>query len=454
MVTFNLMQSSSARWQIRTRPNRHYPFLSRHPWVMANALAHATLREMTPEVESDDSQSQPADKNAAAETDPQAAESDPNDRQLPVCGDIIDLLDYDGNWIARGLINPASRLRIRLYAFSSEEQIDDAMWAERIEQAVARRRLTGSPNPQGGERLIFSESDRMSGLIVDRYADCLSVQITGGALIPRTEMLIREVTAAAARHQTPCQRVLVRMDDATVKHEGVSEETLAELQSLTTLDSEADSTVWYQHNGLEMAIDLQDGQKTGGYLDQQLNHAAAASYMADRRVLDICTYTGGFALAAARAGAKEVVAVDSSERALDIAKRNAERNQLTNVRFDQGDCFDDLKERRERGEQFDAIILDPPRFAGSRNQTNAALRAYTRLNASAVDLLPPGGILVTCSCSGRVSRADFLNMLVDVGRKRGRDLIVLESRGPSPDHVFAVSCPESDYLKCIVVQVI
>ena len=224
---------------------------------MANALAHATLREMAPEVETDDSQSQPADTNAAAETDQQAAESDPNDRQLPVCGDIIDLLDYDGNWIARGLINPASRLRIRLYAFSSEEQIDDAMWVERIEQAVARRRLTGAPNPQGGERLIFSESDRMSGLIVDRYADCLSVQITGGALIPRAEMLIREVTAAAARHQTPCQRVLVRMDDATVKHEGVSEETLAELQSLTTLDSEADSTVWYQHNGLEMAIDLQ-----------------------------------------------------------------------------------------------------------------------------------------------------------------------------------------------------
>jgi 23S rRNA (cytosine1962-C5)-methyltransferase len=243
------------------------------------------------------------------------------------------------------------------------------------------------------------------------------------------------------------------MDDATVKHEGVSAETLAELQSLTSLDSDADSTVWYQHNGLEMAIDLQDGQKTGGYLDQQLNHAAAANYMADRRVLDVCTYTGGFALAAARAGAKHVVALDSSERALEIAKRNAERNQLSNIQFDQGDCFDDLKERRERGETFDAIILDPPRFAGSRNQTNAALRAYTRLNASAVDLLPPGGILVTCSCSGRVSRADFLNMLVDVGRKRGRDLVVLESRGPSPDHVFAVSCPESDYLKCIIVQV-
>ncbi|MCC9657865.1 class I SAM-dependent rRNA methyltransferase [Rhodopirellula halodulae] len=445
MVTFNLMQPNSAstdasHWQIRTRPNRHFPFLSRHPWVLASTLAHDTLR--------------PILRNDASDQAPQASANDsaqPTAPQ-PKCGDVVDLLDHDGNWIARGLINPESRLRIRLYVFAKELAIDSQLWSSRIDQAVARRRLMGTANPEGGERLIFSESDLLSGLIVDRYADCLSVQFTGAVLLPFAKHLVQEVQSAAAKHGTPCTKVLVRMDEATVKHEKVSEDDLRQLESLTSIE-ETDSTVWYQHNGLEMAIDLQDGQKTGGYLDQQNNHAAAAAYMKGRRVLDICTYTGGFALAAARAGASEVVAVDSSERALAIAQRNAERNQLTNVRFEQGDCFHDLKERHQRGEQFDAIILDPPRFAGSRKQTEAALRAYTRLNASAVDLLPPGGMLVTCSCSGRVSRSDFLNMLVDVGRKRRRDLVVLESRGPSPDHVFAISCPESDYLKCIVVQV-
>ncbi len=123
------------------------------------------------------------------------------------------------------------------------------------------------------------------------------------------------------------------------------------------------------------------------------------------------------------------------------------------MEFREGDCFDELKEMGQRGEQYDAIVLDPPRFAGSRHQIDSALRAYGRLNASAIELLPPGGILVTCSCSGRVSRSDFLNMLLDVGRRRRRDLIVLENRGPAPDHPVAISCPESDYLKCVIAQV-
>ena len=121
--------------------------------------------------------------------------------------------------------------------------------------------------------------------------------------------------------------------------------------------------------------------------------------------------------------------------------------------FEKDDCFDALKKMGEAGEKFDAIVLDPPRFAGSRHQTDSALRAYRRLNSLAVDLLPPGGVLVTCSCSGRVSRSDFLNMLLDVGRRRRRDMIVLENRGPAPDHPVAVSCPESDYLKCVIAQV-
>lgn len=432
---------------MRTKPNRHFPFLSRHPWVLATALAKPRKASPAP---------------ASGESGEDLADVPPQ----PQRGQSVELLDHDGNWIARGLANPASRLRLRLYSFSQDQRIDDALFASRIDEAIARRRLTktastASDLPERGERLIFSESDRLSGLIVDRYADCLSVQFTAAALLSRGPFLIDQILQACEKQGTPCRHVVARMDAATAKHEGVTAEQVAEVESWSRSPSPTDTAeseqstrlVWYRHNDLKMAIDLREGQKTGGYLDQQSNHAEAARYMAGRRVLDICTYTGGFALAAARSGASEVVGVDSSEKALAIAHRNAEENSLENILFEKADCFDDLKARGQRGEVFDAVILDPPRFAGSRRQVDAALRAYARLNRFAIDLLPPGGILVTCSCSGHVSRADFLNMLADVGRKRRRDLVILQSRGPAADHPFAVSCPESNYLKCVIIHV-
>jgi 23S rRNA (cytosine1962-C5)-methyltransferase len=167
----------------------------------------------------------------------------------------------------------------------------------------------------------------------------------------------------------------------------------------------------------------------------------------------MCCYHGGFGLVAAARGAKSVLGVDTSKAAIEVAEKLAAENGLENVSFANGDCFDWLSEAAQRGEKFDAIILDPPRFAGSRHQVDQAIRAYRRLNSSAIDLLPPGGILVTCSCSGRVSRPDFLNMLLDVGRRRRRDIVMLENRGPAPDHPVAIACPESNYLKCVIAEV-
>ncbi len=453
---------------LRTKPNRHFPFLSRHPWVLATALADGTRAGGKT---ASGMHAGRGKQDGEPVYEPESESTEMTTANGLAMGETVDLLDHDGNWIARGLVNPASRLRLRLYSFSRDQAIDDAMFARRIDEAVARRRLTqpatGPDRRELGERLIFSESDRLSGLIVDRYADCLSVQFTAAALLSRGPFLIEQVLIAAEKYGTPCQRVISRMEATTVRHEGVSSEQLAEVESWSRgiefavsgsdeAGGEQDAaahTVWYQHNDLKMAIDLRDGQKTGGYLDQQANHAEAARYMHGRRVLDICTYTGGFALAAARGGAREVIGVDSSEKALEMARRNAQTNSIEHVKFERADCFDDLKARSQRGELFDAVILDPPRFAGSRRQVDAALRAYARLNMSALELLPPGGILVTCSCSGHVSRADFLNMLVDSGRKRQRDLIVLQSRGPAPDHPCSVSCPESDYLKCVIAEV-
>ena len=394
--------------QLSVKPGRQFPFLARHPWVHAHALA--------------------------------AESKDLN------CGDVVDLMDPEGRFLGRGLVNPASKLRVRLYSFIEETHLDADLFRSRIDAAIARRRLGEQPTDlqQRAERLIFSEADLLSGLIVDRYADCLGVQFTAGALLRWREPILEHLSQA-----TGARQVVVRIDAKTAKHEGVDEEASQLVGSESTLEP-----IKYRQNGLDLQVDLLEGQKTGGYLDQRLNHAAAAGYCEGRRVLDVCCYTGGFGLVAARAGAASITAIDSSATAIAGAQASAERNGLIDrMSFLQEDCFDALNRLREAGERYDVVVLDPPRFAGSRHQIDQALRAYRRLNSLAVDLLPPGGILVTCSCSGRVSRSDFLNMLVEVGRRGGRDLVVLEQRGAAPDHPMAVSCPETDYLKCVIAQI-
>lgn len=355
---------------------------------------------------------------------------------------MVELLDHDGNFLARGLVNPASRLRVRLYAFEPTIQLDAEFWQQRIDLAIARRQWIAERGPRTAQRLVFSESDLISGLIVDQYADCLSVQFTSAALLQWRDPIL-----AHLRSRLQPRAMLVRLDEKTAKREGVP--------ATEGWDAGADpgGPIEYEQNGLLLSVDLRGGQKTGGYLDQRVNHAVAAQYLADRRVLDVCCYTGGFGLVARRAGAASVVGVDSSQRALQEAHQAAERNGLDALEFRAADCFEALKAFGEAGEQFDAVILDPPRFAGSRHQIEAAIRAYSRLNSLAINLIPPGGILVTCSCSGRVSRADFLNMLLDVGRRRRRDLILLEQHGPAADHPVSIACPETDYLKCVIAQV-
>ena len=323
--------------------------------------------------------------------------------------------------------------------------MDDQFWRDRIDAAIARRRLRGQHDPAGAERLVFSESDLMSGLIVDRYADTLGVQFTAGSLLRFRDVILDHLKAV-----TGCPRVVVRIDEKTAKHEGIDLASESGHQ-----DDPTTSEVHYRQNDLDLVVDLVGGQRTGGYLDQRDNHSAAAAYVRGGRVLDVCCYTGGFGLVAAKAGAQSVVGVDSSAPAIAAAEASAARNGLSDqMSFIREDCFEALKQMDERGEKFDAVILDPPRFAGSRHQVEHALRACRRLNAMAVDLIRPGGILVTCSCSGRVSRSDFAAVLTDVGRRRRRDVIILENRGPAPDHPTSAACPESDYLKCIIAQVI
>jgi len=361
------------------------------------------------------------------------------------------------------------------------------------------RSQLGYDQPTAAARLVYSEADGLSGLVVDRYAGHLVVQVNSLAVALRANRLVELLT-----DQLAPDSITVRCDAGIAKAEGIvlsgrassafgAEEISAAQQDAEEPDAEEpepapiqggenggelgaglgpcplapsplveglrwgrqpSGLVFIEEHGLRYGVDLLAGQKTGFYLDQRENRLATARYLGGRQVLDLFCYSGGFSLTASRLGAaREVLGIDTSDRAVALARANAELNGVTNVRFEQGDGFQALDEFLSAGRRFEGVVLDPPKFTRSRQSVDDALRAYHRLNRVAVDLLEPGGILVTCSCSGSVSREDFLQMLAVVAQKCGRDIQVLEQRGASPDHPVSATCPESEYLKCFICRV-
>ena len=388
------------------KPRRARPFFGRHPWVLDSAVLRL---------------------------DGEPAE-----------GDVVDLATHDGTFVARGLWNPASRIRVRLYAFDPATKLDAGFWQERLAMAVALRRSLGLDDRAGAARLVNSEGDHLSGLIVDRYGDYLAVQVTAAALVPRLEMLCD----ALERLVAPRGILLRGADRGLAKLEGLH------LADRVVRGAAPQGPIFVEERGLRFGVDLAEGQKTGYYLDQRDNRQAAAAYARGRRVLDMFCYSGGFAVACAAAGARSVLAVDSSAKATALAKANADLNGAANVTVETSDAFEKLDALSAAGERFGMVVLDPPKFARSRASLDDALRAYHRINRVAVDLLEPGGILVTCSCSGSVPRDDFLQMLAGVAQRSGRPIQLLECRGAAPDHPVSASCLEGEYLKCIIARVV
>jgi 23S rRNA (cytosine1962-C5)-methyltransferase len=242
--------------------------------------------------------------------------------------------------------------------------------------------------------------------------------------------------------------VFVRTEKGVATAEGI------ELRDGLAWGEAPQGPVFIVENDLRYGVDLAEGQKTGFYLDQRDNRRVAAGYMRNRRVLDMFCYSGACALNAARHGAaREVLGFDSSHKAVALAKANAELNEINNVRFERSDCFQALATLAAQEQRFGGVIVDPPKFARSRHSVDDALRAYHRLNRLAVDVLEPGGILVTCSCSGHVTREDMVYMLLGVAEQTGRDIQVLEMRGSAADHPLAVTCLEGEYLKCLICRV-
>ena len=348
----------------------------------------------------------------------------------------------DGQFIARGLYNPASTIRVRLYRWD-EGPLDDAFWSESLTRAVRLRAdILGLGRDPSAYRLVFSEGDGLSGLTVDRYDRWLVAQFTSLALYARRELLLEQLTAL-----TGVEGIITRTDRGVAQKEGLrsGEET--------TVGSIPDEPVNIVENGLAYRVDLRSGQKTGFYLDQRVNRAEVARYCRGKRVLDLFCFSGGFSLNAVRQGAVATLGIDSSAAAIELARHHAASNGLATAEFQTGDVLEGLERLRTDQKRYDVVICDPPKYAKQAKDVEHALKGYLRLNLAAVDVLEPGGILVTCSCSGLIGRELFADLMGSVAEQSGRPIQILEQRGQAPDHPVSASCLETEYLKCLICRV-
>ena len=350
-------------------------------------------------------------------------------------GDVVRVVSERGRFQGYALFSGRSQITLRFVSFGVE--IDREFWLNRLVAAGELRRRVVSDTT--AFRLVFGESDFLPSLIVDRYNDCFAIQ----TLSQGADALKQTWVDLLARLYSP--RAIVERNEARVRNL----EGLARLSGV--LYGQEPGVVSIEMNGLSFLVDPLHGQKTGAFLDQRENYAAAARY-ASGRALDCFTYQGGFALHIARRAA-EVVAVDISGPALQQAKQNAETNGLTNIEFKEANVFDCLREMDDAGERFDTIVLDPPAFAKNQASLEGAARGYKEINLRALKLLNPGGILITSTCSYHVSEEMFLNILADAASDAGRQVRIIEKRMQARDHPVLVSMPETYYLKCLIASV-
>jgi 23S rRNA (cytosine1962-C5)-methyltransferase len=357
-------------------------------------------------------------------------------------GSLVRVFDQRGKFLGTALYSSSSQIAIRMISHGSVADLP-ALVAERIRAAIAyRKKLVSSSDAY---RVVFSEGDFLPGLIVDRYNDVLCLQIL-------TQAMDAEPVRAAAL-QTLKEELqpagIVERVDARIREL----EQLPPLQS-RLLWGEKSSTVFTMNSGVRFHYDGLEGQKTGAFLDQRENYAAAAQY-AQGEALDAFCYQGGFALhfAAHPAGkTSSVTGVDSSRPALEMAERNATLNGRE-MEWIEANAFDLLREYAATGRRYDTIVLDPPAFAKTKRDLEKALGGYKELNLRAMKMLRPGGILVTCSCSYHVSASDFYEVVADAARDAHKSLRVIENRGAAKDHPMLLNVPETSYLKCLILSV-
>lgn len=397
---------------VTLKPSKEKSLLRRHPWVYANAIDRVEGK--------------------------------------PASGATVIVRAHDGRFLARAAYSPHSQIRARVWSFDENEPIDHAFFKRRVQRALAHRQAM--VRDTGAVRLIFGEADGLPGLIVDWYIEDVAqnprgqlvCQFMAAGVEAWKEAIVNALTTA-----TGCPNVYERSDVSIRDKEG-----LEQITGLLAGD-EPPETIIANENGVRYHVDVRNGHKTGFYVDQRDNRALVQTYAQARDVLNCFCYTGGFSLAAMKGGAKRVVSIDSSGEALNTAQKNVQANG-----FDAGratwldaDAFKTLRRLHEEGERFDLVVLDPPKFAASREHVDRAARAYKDINLTGFKLLRPGGLLFTYSCSGAIDAELFQKIVAGAAADAKVDARIIKRLGAGVDHPLLTAFPEGEYLKGLLLQI-
>lgn len=356
-------------------------------------------------------------------------------------GATAELLDAGGCLIGVGHYNPHSLIAFRLLSRQREEIDSVTFFEKRIRAALAHRQAL-YPDLQTF-RAVYGESDHLPGLVVDKYEDCLSIQLLSAGMEHRRPLIVAALQTVFAP-----QGIIARNDVAVRGLEGLPE-------TVELLAGAIPEQLEIRENGLRFRVNLREGQKTGGFLDQKENHLLLQKICREQRVLDCFCYSGGWAIHAGHFGAASVLGLDISARAVAQAAENAALNGLGGrVHFEECDAFERLRTLKQEGQRFGVVVMDPPAFVKSRKNIAEATKGYLTVNRRAMELLEPGGYLITCSCSFHMGRDQFREMLVQASRQARREVRLVATCAQSPDHPVLLSFPESEYLKCFVLQAV
>jgi len=353
-------------------------------------------------------------------------------------GDVVDVCSWRGTFLGKAFYNPKSQIALRMLT-THDEPINEEFWAKRVRDAWEYRKLLCDPMSC---RLIYSESDFIPGLIVDKFEDVLVMQ---------------SLCLGVEKWKNTIARLLVDI----VRPRGIYERSDVPVRRLEGLEQTTGrifgiipDRVEMKENGIKFLVDVKNGQKTGFFLDQKENRAAIEPFCRGARVLDCFCHNGSFSLHAAKFGARSVLGVDISEEAVEVCRENARINGLDNVaQFEVHNCFDHLRELTDAKEKFDLVILDPPAFTKTRSAVEGALRGYKEINLRGLKLVREGGFLVTCSCSQHVSPAQFQEVINQAARDSKKKVRLVENRTQGHDHPILPASPETQYLKCMILQV-
>ena len=392
--------------KITLKPRRDKAILRRHPWVFSGAVESVT------------------------------GNPDP--------GDVVDIHAADGRWLARGAYSPKSQIRVRIWTWNQEEEVDEDFIQERITLSIAARDELGIPKSTNAYREVHGESDSIPGLIVDRYGDYRVVQFLSVG-VERWKDEIVDVLSSHGR----CEGIYERSDVDVRALEGL------EPRSGSLIGGEPPKRIQIHEGERRYLVDVRNGQKTGFFLDQRENRGLVANWIRGGEVLDCFCYSGGFTVAGLGAGAERITAVDQSTTALALAEENIRLNgfPVEDVEFLAEDVFKSLRKFRDRGRSFDAVILDPPKFAATSAQVDRAARGYKDVNLLAFKLLRVGGYLLTFSCSGGVNPQLFQKIVADAALDAGVDAVIIGWLSQASDHPAKVYFPEGRYLKGLMCQI-